>query len=259
MVFYYRVELHMSELFSKDVLFQQLFEGTCSGYTYILADAATLEGIIIDPVYETVSRDIKLIHELGITLRYILDTHVHADHVTGSGILAKMSGAQIAMSALSGALMDVPLDDGQILQCGNLQIKALSTPGHTNGCMCYYVDNAVFTGDTLLIRGNGRTDFQSGSSETLYNSIMQKLYTLPDDTLVFPSHDYAGHSCSSIGMEKKFNKRIRAQTTREEFVHTMSLVNLPLPKKIDVAMPENLKCGRDFDNRENQCKGTITI
>lgn len=249
----------MSELFSEDVLFQQLFEGTCSGYTYILADAATLDGIIIDPVYETVARDITLINELGITLRYILDTHVHADHVTASGLLAKTTGAQIALSALSGAAMDIPLHDGQILQCGNLQIKALSTPGHTNGCMCYHVCNAVFTGDTLLIRGNGRTDFQSGSAEILYNSIMQKLYTLPDETLVFPSHEYAGHSCSTIGMEKKFNKRIKAQTSKEEFVHTMSLLNLPLPKKIDVAVPENLKCGRDFDNKEHQCKDTITI
>lgn len=234
----------MPDKICSNYLFQQLFESTCSGYTYLIADPKTLEGIIIDPVLETVERDYKLIQELGIKLHYILDTHVHADHITGSGKLAQFTGAKIAMNAKTGADVDILLQDGQILQCGNLKIKALATPGHTDGCMSYYIDNAVFTGDTLLFRGNGRTDFQGGSAATLYDSIMQKLYTLPDNTIVFMAHDYAGFTSSSIGIEKKFNKRIKATTTKEEFIQTMNELKLALPKKIDVAIPANLHCGR---------------
>lgn len=229
---------------NQDILFQQLFEKTSSTYTYLIADAKTLEGIIIDPVLETVERDYALIKEMGITLRYILDTHIHADHVTGSGHLAKYTGALIAMSAQSGADIDLPLHDGQILECGALKIEALETPGHTIESMCYRIGNKVFTGDTLLIRGNGRTDFQKGSSEALYNSIMNTLYLLPEDTLVYSGHDYAGFTSSTIGLEKKYNKRITAQTTKEQFVYTMSQLKLDLPKKIDIAVPANLTCGR---------------
>jgi glyoxylase-like metal-dependent hydrolase (beta-lactamase superfamily II) len=229
---------------NQTILFQQLFEKTSSTYTYILADAKTREGIIIDPVIETVERDYALIQEMGITLRYILDTHIHADHVTGSGTLAKYTGALIAMSAQSGAAIDLPLHDGQVLECGAMMIKVLATPGHTIESMCYLVGDCVFTGDTLLIRGNGRTDFQKGSSETLYDSVMNKLYALPEDTLVYSGHDYAGFTSSTIGLEKKYNKRITAQTTKEQFVHTMSQLKLDLPKKIDVAVPANLTCGR---------------
>lgn len=231
-------------MLNKILIFQQLFEKTSSTYTYIIADAKTHEGIIIDPVFDTIERDYALLQELGITLRYILDTHIHADHITGSGSLANRTGALIAMSAEAGADIDMPLSDGQILQCGGFQIKALATPGHTNDSMCYYIGDKVFTGDTLLIRGNGRTDFQNGSSEQLYDSIINKLYSLPDDTLVYSGHDYNGVTSSTIGMEKKYNKRITQDTTKEQFIHTMSMLRLDLPKKLDVAVPANLKCGR---------------
>lgn len=228
---------------TNNLIFQQLFEKTSSTYTYILADATTHEGIIIDPVLETVERDVALLQELGITLRFILDTHVHADHITGSGQLAKKTGAKIAMSADSGVDVDIPLQDGQVLQCGALQIKALATPGHTNDSMCYYIGNKVFTGDTLLIRGNGRTDFQNGSANDLYHSIMNKLYTLPETTLVYSGHDYAGFTSSTIGLEKKFNKRIKMDTPKEQFIQTMNELKLDRPQKIDIAVPANLKCG----------------
>lgn len=231
-------------MLGQSILFQQLFESTSSTYTYILVDAKILEGIIIDPVFETVERDYKLLQELGVKLRYILDTHVHADHVTGSGALAKYTGAAIAMHTHSGVVgLNLPLNDGQELQCGSMLIRALATPGHTNSCMSYYIGNAVFTGDALLIRGNGRTDFQGGSAEALHDSIMKKLFTLPDDTIVFPGHDYMGFTSSTIGIEKKYNKRITAHTSKEQFTHIMSQLNLPLPKKIDVAVPANLCCG----------------
>lgn len=228
---------------TNNLIFQQLFEKTSSTYTYLLADATSLEGIIIDPVLETVERDFALLQELGIRLRIIFDTHVHADHITGSGHLAKKTGAKIAMSVNSGVDVDIPLEDGQILECGNLKIQALATPGHTNDSMCYLVGNTLFTGDTLLIRGNGRTDFQNGSADDLFHSIMSKLYTLPDTTLVYSGHDYAGFTSSTIGLEKKYNKRIKANTPKEQFIRTMGELKLDKPQKIDIAVPANLKCG----------------
>ena len=224
------------------MIFQQLFEKISSTYTYIIADTATHEGLIIDPVFETFERDLNYLQEAGITLRYILDTHIHADHITGSGHLAQKTGAKIAMSAASGMDVDILLEDGQLLRCGSLQIKALATPGHTSESMCYVIGNKVFTGDTLLIRGNGRTDFQNGSAQQLYQSIMNKLYTLPDDTIVYSGHDYAGFTSSTIALEKKYNKRIKADTTEEQFVHTMSQLKLDRPQKIDIAVPANLRC-----------------
>lgn len=228
---------------SNNLIFQQLFEKTSSTYTYILADATTLEGIIIDPVLETLERDLNLLKELGITLRYVLDTHIHADHITSSGLLAQKTGAKIAMNVAAGVDVERPLEDGQILQVGSLQIKALATPGHTSDSMCFYTGNKVFTGDTLLIRGNGRTDFQNGSAAQLYDSIMNKLYTLPDDTLVYSAHDYAGLTYSTIALEKKYNKRIRQNTTKEQFVDIMNQLKLDMPQKINIAVPANLKCG----------------
>lgn len=230
---------------TNNMIFQQLFEKTSSTYTYIIADATTREGLIIDPVFETLERDLNYLKEAGITLRYILDTHIHADHITGSGHLAQKTGAKIVMSAASGMDVDILLEDDQLLRCGDLQIKALATPGHTSESMCYVIGNKVFTGDTLLIRGNGRTDFQNGSAHQLYQSIMNKLYTLPDDTIVYSGHDYAGFTSSTIALEKKYNKRIKADTTEDQFVHTMSQLKLDRPQKIDIAVPANLKCGLD--------------
>ncbi|MBX2988327.1 MAG: MBL fold metallo-hydrolase [Bdellovibrionaceae bacterium] len=229
----------------KNLLFQQLFESESSTFTYLLADATTREAVIIDPVLETVSRDLKLIGELDLKLLFVLETHVHADHITSARQIADATGARIALSA--EAPIEEPhraLRDGDVIEFGEFRLKALATPGHTNSCMCFLLPDRVFTGDTLLIRANGRTDFQEGSAQKLYESVHRQLFTLPDDTLVYPAHDYKGFTSSSIGMEKKFNARLNERRSLEDFVEIMKNLNLPRPKKIDLAVPANLKLGR---------------
>lgn len=229
-----------------NLIFRQMFEKETSTYSYLLADAYTKEGILIDPVVETMTRDLKLLDELDIKLKYILDTHVHADHVTSSSSIKNATGAQVVLGKATGVeCCDILLEDQQEIQFGEFKLKALSTPGHTNGCTSYLVENMVFTGDTLLIRGNGRTDFQEGSPERLYKSIKEKLFTLPDETLVYPGHNYAGLQVSSIAEEKKHNPRIGGGKTVEEFSQIMNNLNLPHPKKIDIAVPANLRCGQE--------------
>jgi sulfur dioxygenase len=229
----------------EQILFQQLFEAESFTYTYILADRESLEAVIIDPVLETVSRDLQLIQELGLKLKYILETHVHADHITGAAKISDRTGAQIALSGQARARgADLSLGDGDTLQFGRHQIRAIATPGHTDSCMCYLVGDRVFTGDTLMIRANGRTDFQQGSAENLYQNVRSKLFTLPDETLVYPAHDYKGFTSSTIGAEKKFNSRLNVNISREEFLKIMLDLKLAQPKKIDVAVPANLHCGR---------------
>jgi sulfur dioxygenase len=229
----------------KQFLFYQLFESESSTYTYILADQDTLEAVIIDPVLETVNRDLQLIKELGLKLKYTLETHVHADHITSAAKIADATGAKIALSAAAHADgVSIELKDGDTLQFGAHTIKAIATPGHTDSCMCYLVGDHVFTGDTLMIRANGRTDFQQGSAETLYKNVHAKLFTLPDETLVYPAHDYKGFTSSSIGAEKKFNNRLNLKISLDEFVKIMSELKLAQPKKIDIAVPANLHCGR---------------
>lgn len=225
-------------------VFQQLFESSTSTYTYILGDDLSFEAIIIDPVLETVDRDLKLISEMGLKLKYILDTHVHADHITGSGLLRERTGAQIAISAeanLNSA--NIHLQDGDELRFGRYHLKALSTPGHTNGCMSFYCEGRVFTGDSLMIRSAGRTDFQQGSSDLLYQSITQKLFSLPDETLVYPGHDYRGMTASSIALEKRFNTRVGNGRSLDEFKLTMSELKLSNPKRIHESVPANMMCG----------------
>ncbi len=227
------------------MIFQQLFEPTTSTYTYLLADPDSLEAIIIDSVIETSERDFNLIKELGLKLLYVLDTHVHADHITAAGKLSEKTGAKIAISSaghVEGA--DCLLDDGDVLRFGEFKVEALATPGHTDSCMSFYVEDRVFTGDALLIRTNGRTDFQQGSAEKLYTSIHQKLLTLPDETLVYPAHDYKGFTSSTIGDEKRFNTRIGGGRTLNEFIDIMQNLKLSPPKKMSVAVPANLKCGK---------------
>ena len=227
------------------LLFRQLFENQTSTYTYLLADEKSREAILIDPVFETVDRDAQLIKNLNLNLKWTLETHVHADHITGASALREKLGSQIAISAeskVTGA--DRLLHDSEEIHFGAFSIKALATPGHTNSCMSYLCRHLLFTGDSLLIGVAGRTDFQEGSSQKLYNSIQKKLFSLPADTQVYPGHDYRGFTVSTIGYEKKFNARINLETSEESFIKTMSSLNLPPPKKINEAVPANLVCGK---------------
>ncbi|PIS09879.1 MAG: MBL fold metallo-hydrolase [Bdellovibrio sp. CG10_big_fil_rev_8_21_14_0_10_47_8] len=229
---------------NKNLIFYQLFEHETSTYTYLLGDAKSKEAVLIDPVLETVDRDLQLVNDLGLKLKYVLDTHVHADHVTGAGEIRKRTQAKTAVSAdAKVACMDVPLHDGDTLQFGTFEIKALSTPGHTDSCMSYVCEGMAFTGDALLIRGCGRTDFQQGSSHKLFQSVTHQLFTLPPDTVVYPGHDYRGQTKSSVEIEKKFNPRLGGGKTEAEFVKLMSELKLAQPKKIHEAVPANMACG----------------
>jgi len=226
------------------MIFHQLFEQESSTYTYLLADEDTKEAILIDAVLETAERDLKLITELGLKLKYLVDTHIHADHITGAGTLRAKTGARTAVS--SGAnvqCVDVTLNDGDELRFGKYTLKALSTPGHTNSCMTFYTEGMLFTGDVLFIRGTGRTDFQQGDSRKMYHSIHDKLFTYPEGTKIYPGHDYKGMSYSTVGDEKKFNPRVGGGKSEDEFVKIMNELKLANPKKIDIAVPANLKCG----------------
>ncbi|CAF1052789.1 unnamed protein product [Brachionus calyciflorus] len=225
------------------MIFRQLFEKTSSTYTYILADANTKDAIIIDPVIETVDRDFKVINDLGLKLKYAINTHVHADHVTGSGLLKQKIPGCKSVICDPNAKADIHINEGDKLNFGIKKIEFLSTPGHTNGCVSIVCHSAksIFTGDALLIRGCGRTDFQQGNPGLLYDSIHTKVFTLPNDYIVFPAHDYTGQTNSSIGEEKKYNPRL--SKSKEEFIQIMNNLNLPYPAQIDRALPANLVCG----------------
>jgi glyoxylase-like metal-dependent hydrolase (beta-lactamase superfamily II)/rhodanese-related sulfurtransferase len=226
------------------MIFRQLYDADSSTFTYLLADPLTKEAVIIDSVKENLARDLQLINQLGIKLVYTLETHIHADHITASKELSQRTGAKTVVPWTAQVpCADILLKDGDTLRFGQETITAIYTPGHTNTCMSYLVGDRLFTGDALLIRGTGRTDFQSGSATELYNSIKNKLYTLPDQVLVFPGHDYKGMTQTSIGEEKFFNPRINNQTTQAEFVATMQNLKLADPKKIHEAVPANLQCG----------------
>ncbi len=231
------------------MLFRQLFDPETSTYTYLIADPATGDAALVDSVLEQVDRDLKLLRELGLTLRYCLETHVHADHVTGAARLREITGCQgLVPEFAQVACADRHLKDQEIIQVGLVSIQAIATPGHTDSHLAYWVDHkCVLTGDALLIRGCGRTDFQSGDAGTLYDVITQRLFSLPDDTLVYPAHDYRGHTVSTIGEEKRWNPRLLGRT-RQEFIEFMAGLNLPDPKKIMEAVPANERCGKVFAN-----------
>lgn len=227
-----------------EMIFYQLFEKETSTYTYLLGDPETKEAVLIDPVLETVDRDIHLIQELGLKLKYVLDTHVHADHITGSGEIRKKTGAKIGVSAeYNITCPDLKLNDGDEVRFGKYVIKVIHTPGHTNGCLSYQTGNKIFTGDALLVRSCGRTDFQAGSSEKLFHSVRDRIFKLPDDTVVYPAHDYKGFTKSQVGVEKKLNPRLNLNISKEQFIDIMANLKLPYPAKIKESVPANLQCG----------------
>jgi glyoxylase-like metal-dependent hydrolase (beta-lactamase superfamily II)/rhodanese-related sulfurtransferase len=225
-------------------IFHQLFEKETSTYTYIFGDPITREAVIIDPVAEMIDRDLNLIQELKLKLKYVLDTHVHADHITGSGEIRRRTGAKVGLSSSYDlACPDLHLEDGQELSLGDYKIKVLHTPGHTSGCLTYQIGTMIFTGDALLIRGCGRTDFQEGSSDSLYQSVREKIFLLPDDTVIYPGHDYKGFTTSTVGIEKELNPRLKLEISKDQFVEIMANLKLAYPKKINEAVPANLQCG----------------
>lgn len=227
------------------MLFRQLFDPETSTYTYLIADPESKTAVLVDSVIEQVARDLTLLQELGLTLNYCLETHVHADHVTGAGLLRQQTGCTTVVP--QGANVDCAdqfLEDGQRLRVGKVEILAIATPGHTDSHMAYLVnDTHVLTGDALFIRGCGRTDFQSGDAGTLYDVVTQRLFQLPETILVYPGHDYRGHTISTIGEEKQWNPRFRNRS-RDEFIQYMDNLNLPNPNKIMEAVPANEQCGQ---------------
>lgn len=235
------------------MLFRQLLDSRSWTYTYLLADETSGEAVVIDPVLEQVLRDTALLRELGLRLKYAMETHVHADHITGAWMLKQQTGCQIVTSRRAGSEeCDVAVEDGDELRFGAVRLLVLATPGHTEGCVTYVTSDKkmAFTGDALLIRGAGRTDFQRGSPQTLFHSVREKIFTLPADCLLYPAHDYAGRTVTTVAEERAHNPRLGDGTREEDFVGFMNNLGLPHPRQIDVAVPANLRCGRPASDQE---------
>jgi sulfur dioxygenase len=229
------------------LVFRQLFDPPSSTYSYLLADSQSGAAIIIDPVFEQVRRDAALIEELGLALSYALETHVHADHVTGAWLLKQRTGCRIALSAKSGAEgADRYLVQDDVVAFGGRNLQVRQTPGHTSGCLTYVLDDRsmAFTGDCLFVRGTGRTDFQEGDPHAMYRSIHEQIFTLPDACLLYPAHDYRGLTVTSVREERRYNPRLGGEIGEGDFTGYMKNLRLAHPKKLDVAVPANLKCGR---------------
>lgn len=229
------------------LVFRQLFDPASSTYTYLLGDPASGEALLIDPVFEQVRRDEALLRELGLRLVATLDTHVHADHVTGAWLHKQHSGSAILLSAVAQAEhVDRPLGHGDRVAFGGRHLQVRATPGHTDGCLSYVLDDhsMAFTGDALLIRGCGRTDFQQGSASRLFHSVREQILSLPPSCLLYPGHDYRGLTVTSVAEELRFNPRLGGDVDEGDFTGYMNALGLPHPKLIAIAVPANLRCGR---------------
>jgi sulfur dioxygenase len=229
------------------LVFRQLFDATSSTYTYLVGDSDSREALLIDPVFEQFRRDAALLRELDLGLVATLETHVHADHVTGAWLHHERSGSRIAVAANSGAQgMDLPLRDGDVIRFGKRHLRARATPGHTTGCLAFVLDDEAmaFTGDALLIRGCGRTDFQQGDPAALYRSVRERILSLPAACLLYPAHDYNGRMVTTVDEERRFNPRFGGDSNESDFIGYMNHLGLPHPKQMDIAVPANLRCGR---------------
>jgi glyoxylase-like metal-dependent hydrolase (beta-lactamase superfamily II) len=226
------------------MLFRQLYEPLSSTYTYLLGCEQTGQAVLIDPVVNAIDRDLRILNELGLTLAYTLETHIHADHITAARHLKERAGSRIAAPAMDQLpCADHGILDGVPFEVASVRIEPIHTPGHTDGHFAYWAGDRVFTGDALLIDGCGRTDFQNGDAVALYRSVRERLFGLPDDTLVYPAHDYQQRRVSSIGQERARNPRLGGERTVQEFVKLMADLKLPYPKFIDYALPGNRECG----------------
>src|SRR5436305_6278319 len=229
------------------LVFRQLFDPQSSTYTYLLGDRPSGQAVLIDPVFEQVSREVALLGELGIKLVATLETHVHADHVTGAWLLKQRTGSRIMLAKASGAAgVDRYLSQDDVGAFGGRRLMVRATPGHTSSCLTYVLDDRsiAFTGDCLLIRGAGRTDFQEGDTAAMYRSIHEQIFTLPDDCLLYPAHDYRGLTVTSVAEERRFNPRRGGEIALGDFTGYMKNLRLSHPKLLDVAVPANLRCGR---------------
>ena len=230
-------------MFRSIKMFKQMFDEESFTYTYMMADENTREAVIIDPVASHIEDYITYMAENNLHLNYALETHVHADHITASGMLRERLNIKTGVGENCGAsAADLQLNEGDVIEFGKQKISVIATPGHTKGSLSYVWKDRVFTGDALLINGCGRTDFQGGDAGVLFDSITQKIYSLDDDTLIYPGHDYQGRRVSSVVLEKSINARL-AGKSREEFIEIMLHLNLPKPKLIDIAVPANRRCG----------------
>ena len=224
---------------------KQMFDYDTWTYTYLVWDSNTVDAIIIDPVLEQVDRDLDIVKKLKLNLTHVFETHVHADHITAASLLKQKEGVKIcygSKSKVKGA--DLLFKDGEKFTLGKYEIIVHHTPGHTLGCVSYYVDGYIFTGDTLFIEGTGRTDFQGGSSKDTYDSVRNKIFSYPGNTIVYPGHNYNGLLQSTVDHERKFNPNVGDQVTKETFVENEKLKNRPYPKRFDIAVPANMKCGQ---------------
>ena len=225
------------------MIFEQLFDDKSSTYTYVIASGKGREALIIDPVIEHSDHYIKVLEDLELKLVKVIDTHIHADHITGLNELSQRTGCTKVMGENSKSeVIDLKVKDEEIIKLDQLEIKALYTPGHTSDSYSFLMDNCLFSGDTLLINGTGRTDFQNGSSTDAYDSIFNRLLKLPDETLLYPAHDYKGETVSTIGKEKKLNPRLQVKNVNE-YIDIMNNLNLKKPAAIDYNVASNLKLG----------------